>query len=156
MKKRTKIIILSVMVLLLGVTGYLNIMLNNSINDETIPTQTTSSYFASYRQDRESSRERTMSYYNAIIDSTGSTEEESAKARESMLNLATQIEQELVCEGLIKGLGFEDCIMTITPSNFNVIIKSLQLQENEVAQIVSILDQQLSASIDNIKIIPVA
>lgn len=30
MKKRTKIIILAVMVVLLGVTGYLNIALNNS------------------------------------------------------------------------------------------------------------------------------
>ena len=33
MKKRTKILILSLMIVLLGVTGYLNIVLNNSAHD---------------------------------------------------------------------------------------------------------------------------
>ena len=48
MKKRTKFIILGVMVVLLGVTGYLNVMLNNSVKKGDVPTQTTTaSYFAS-------------------------------------------------------------------------------------------------------------
>ena len=71
MKKRTKIIILSVMVLLLGVTGYLNVMLNSSIKNgttTTTTTTTTASYFASYRQDRESNRERELAYYQAIVE----------------------------------------------------------------------------------------
>ena len=156
MKRRTKIIILSVMVLLLGVTGYLNVVLNNSIKNEATPTTTTTaSYFATYRQDRESNRERELSYYQAIIDSEKDSEE-GTKAKETMLNLVAQIEKELVVEGLIKGIGFEDCVMTITPQNINVVVKSSSLQENEVAQIVSILQSELSASLENIKIMPVA
>lgn len=156
MKKRTKIIILSVMVLLLGVTGYLNVVLNSSIKNESTPTTTTtSSYFASYRQDRESNRERELAYYQAIVDSEDANSEESSKAKETMLNLLAQIEKELVVEGLIKGIGFEDCVMTITPQNINVVVKSSALGENEVAQIVSILQSELSASLENIKIMPV-
>ncbi len=155
MKKRTKIIILSVMVLLLGITGYLNVVLNNSINDDSTPTNTTtSSYFASYRQDRESNREKQLSYLQAIIDSESATAEEISVAKQNMLDLVAQIEKELVVEGLIKGLGFEDCIMTLTPENINVVVKSDELAETEVAQIVTILKEQLSASLEEIKIMP--
>lgn len=158
MKKRTKIIILSVMVLLLGVTGYLNVVLNNSIKNKTTTTTTTTtaSYFASYRQDRESNRERELAYYQAIVDSEQTSSEEASKAKETMLSLLAQIEKELVVEGLIKGIGFEDCVMTITPQNINVVVKSSELKENEVAQIVSILQSELSASLENIKIMPVS
>ena len=157
MKKRTKIIILSVMVLLLGVTGYLNVVLNNSIkNDSTTTTTTSASYFATYRQDRESNRERELAYYQVIIDSEATESSEASKAKESMLELLAQIEKELVVEGLIKGLGFEDCVMTMTPQNINVVVKSNSLQESEVAQIVSILQSELSVSLENIKIMPVA
>ena len=156
MKKRTKIIILSAMVLLLGVTGYLNVMLNNSIkNDATQTTTTTANYFATYRQDRESNRERELSYYKAIAEAEEDSEE-GQKAKETMLSLVAQIEKELVVEGLIKGIGFEDCVMTMTPQNVNVVVKASVLTENEVAQIVSILQDQLSVSLENIKIMPVA
>lgn len=157
MKKRTKIIILSVMVLLLGVTGYLNVALNNSLsNNVQETTTTTSNYFASYRTDRESARDRKMAYYQAIADSSASTAEDIANAKESMLDLVTQIEKELYVEGLIKGVGFEDCVMTVTSSNINVVVKSSGLSETEVAQIVAILQDQMSASLENIKIMPMA
>ncbi len=157
MKKRTKIIILSVMVLLLGVTGYLNVALNKSLtNNAQETTTTTSNYFASYRADRESSRERVMAYYQAIVDSSASTTEEVSNAKASMLDLVSQIEKELYVEGLIKGIGFDDCVMTFTPSNINVVVKSSGLNETEVAQIVTILQEQLSASLENIKIMPIA
>ena len=57
MKKRTKIIILSLMIVLLGVTGYLNIVLNNSVKNVNANT-TTASYFTSYRNDRSSTRDQ--------------------------------------------------------------------------------------------------
>ena len=66
MKKRTKIIILTVMIGLLGVTGYLNIVLNNSITEPT-NTTTTTSYFVSYRNDRETSRDQQMLYLDLLI-----------------------------------------------------------------------------------------
>lgn len=157
MKKRTKIIILSVMVLLLGVTGYLNVALNKSLtNNAQETTTTTANYFASYRADRESSRDRVMAYYQAIADSSASTTEEVTSAKNSMLDLLAQIKKELYVEGLIKGIGFDDCVMTVTPSNINVVVKSSGLNENEVAQIVTILQEQLSVSLENIKIMPMA
>ncbi len=155
MKKRTKIIILSVMVLLLGVTGYLNIALNNSVNNNPPSTTTTASYFSAYRNDRESTRDQEMLYYDAIIASPSSTKEAVTNAENARLNLVKQMDKELVVEGLIKAKGFEDCVVTISEKNVNAVVKAAKLNEQEVAQIVAVIQGQLGTSIKNIKVIPV-
>lgn len=156
MKKRTKIIIIAAMVLLLGVTGYLNVVLNNSVSDNNDGVVTTSSYFQTYRADRESTRDQEMLYYDAIIASESSTAEAIATAESAKLALIEQMEQELVVEGLIKAKGFEDCVVTISDENVNAVVSSAeQLTTTEVAQIVEIIQSQLNTSIENIKIIPV-
>lgn len=156
MKKRTKIIIIAAMVLLLGVTGYLNVVLNNSVSDNNDGAVTTSSYFQTYRADRESTRDQEMLYYDAIIASESSTAEAIATAESAKLALIGQMEQELVVEGLIKAKGFEDCVVTISDENVNAVVSSAeQLTTTEVAQIVEIIQSQLNTSIENIKIIPV-
>ena len=156
MKKRTKIIVITVMVLHLGVTGFLNVMLNNSVsNSDNDNTQTTASYFQTYRSDRESTRDQEMLYYDAIIASETSTEDAIKSAEESKLALIEQMEQELVVEGLIKAKGFEDCVVTISGENINAVVKASELSSAQVAQIVSILQAQFNVDIDNIKIIPV-
>lgn len=153
MKKRTKIIILSLMIILLGVTGYLNIVLNNSIK-ETNTDVTTTSYFTSYRNDRESTRDQEILYYDAIIDSDSSTEAAIAAAEQAKLDLIETMEKELAVEGLIKAQGFSDCVIAITDSKVNVVVKSTTLDENEVAQISTIVKEQLGTELKNIVIIP--
>ena len=154
MKKRTKIIILAVMVVLLGVTGYLNVALNNASQD--VPTQTTTaSYFASYREDRESRRDQELLYYQAIAESPDSTPEAIQSANEAREALIQQMDTELVVEGVIKGLGFNDCVITLASSNVNVLVDADTLTETEVAQIVDVVQQHLQTDLENIKIIPV-
>lgn len=156
MKKRTKIIILSAMVLLLGVTGYLNVALNNSLSSNNDgDSTTTSSYFAAYRNDRESTRDQEMLYYDAIIANETSTEAAIAAAEEARLNLVTQMEKELVVEGLIKAKGFEDCVVTISSDNVNAVVKADALTSAEANQILAIIQEQLGTNIENVKIIPV-
>ncbi len=154
MKKRTKIIILSAMILLLGVTAYLNIALNNSINNSD-PVTETANYFQTYRTDRESMRDQEMLYYDSIIASDTSTEEAISNAEEARLSLVAQMEKELVVEGLIKAKGFEDCVITISDNNVNAVVKCSSLTSDQVAQIVSIIQTELKTNIANIKIIPV-
>lgn len=155
MKKRTKIIIIAVMALLLGVTGYLNVVLNNSVSNSNNNSTTTSSYFQTYRSDRESTRDQEMLYYDAIIANETSSAEAIATAESAKLALIEQMEQELVVEGLIKAKGFEDCVVTISDTDVNAVVKSGELTEAEVAQIVEIIQSQLNISLENIKIIPV-
>lgn len=153
MKKRTKIIILSLMVVLLGVTGYLNIVLNNSVKN-TNTNVTTLSYFASYRNDRSSTRDQEILYYDAIIDSTSSTEAAVKAAEQAKLDLISTMEKELAVEGLIKAQGFSDCVIAISDTKVNVIVKGASINENEAAQISTIVREQLGTELKNIIIIP--
>lgn len=143
------------MVLLLGVTGYLNIALNNQVTNPEPGVTTTASYFTAYRNDRESTRDQEMLYYDAIISSSSSTSEAIATAESAKLALVKQMETELIVEGLIKAKGFEDCVVTMTNQNVNVVVKSAKLNDTEVAKIVGVVQSQLGTSIENIKIIPV-
>ena len=154
MKKRTKIFILVAMVLLLGVTGYLNIVLNSATNETEPTVTTTASYFETYRTDRETTRDQELLYYQAIIDSEKGTEAETA-AKEAMEELLIKMETELLVENTIKGYGFSDCIVTSSNENVNVIIEAESLTSAEVAQIVSVVQDELHTNIKNIKIIPV-
>ena len=155
LKKRTKIIILVAMVLLLGVTGYLNIALNNNVVDTSTQNITTANYFSTYRDDRQATRDQELLYYDAIISSESSSQEAIETAQSKKLEIIAQMESELVMEGLIKAKGFEDAIVTTSNTNINVIVKAIELQSSQVAQIVAIVQEQTSKSIDNIKIIPV-
>ena len=155
MKKRTKVIILVAMVLLLGVTGYLNIALNNRVSQTSTNVVTTANYFATYKQDRQSTRDQELLYYDSIISSESSSSEAIANAEAKKLEIVNAMESELVMEGLIKAKGFQDVIVTNSANNVNVIVKGANLESSQVAQIVEIVKQQTSKSIDNIKIIPV-
>lgn len=152
MKKRTKIIILTVMIVLLGVTGYLNIVLNNSITEPT-NTTTTTSYFVSYRNDRETSRDQQMLYLDAIIDNENSTEEAVQNAENQKLKLIAEMEKELAVEGLIKALGFSDCVISIG-EKINVVVDCSELTAGEVAQIKTTVMEQLGVEPKNIVVIP--
>lgn len=157
MSKKKKIIILSVMTLLLVVTGVLNLVLNKNISTESASatTVTTGNFFVTYRADRQSTRDQELLYYEAIITSENSSAESINLAETKKLNLVENMETELVTEGLIKAQGFEDCIVTKSSDSVNIVVKSGELTSSQVAKIVSIVKEQTGVKIDNIKIIPV-
>lgn len=156
MKKRTKIFVLVAMVLLLGVTGFLNVMLNNSVSEDVTPTVTTNaSYFELYRSDRETTRDQELLYYQAILESKTLTDEEKLSVQTAIDDLTLKMEKELIAENTIKGYGFSDCIITSVNDNVNVIVQAESLTSSEVAQIVSVIQDTLHTKLKNIKIIPV-
>lgn len=152
MKKRTKIIVLVAMVALLGVTGYLNIALNNAVT--TSASGSTSNYFTDYTAKREQTRQEEFLFYDAIISSEASSAEAKTEAQNKKLELIANMQSELVMEGLIKGKGFEDCVVIFSSSLINVIVKGT-LERADVALITAIVQEQTGKSIDYIKITPV-
>ena len=58
-------------------------------------------------------------------------------------------------EGMIKAKGFSDVFVNYSSSYINVMVKSAELTETEVAQIVEIIQGKTGRDIDYIKIIPV-
>ncbi len=155
LSKKKKFLILGVMVVLLGVTAYLNIALNNRVVETNTENISTASFFATYRTDRQATRDQEMAYYDSIIKSEASSEQNKKDAEAKRLEIVAQMEKELAMENLIKAKGFADVIVTNSSESINVVVKSAELEATEVAQIVDIVQDQTKASIDNIKIIPV-
>ena len=160
MTKKKKIIVLSVMIGLLVLTGYINVALNNSLSNNTNPSTTTEtsamaqSFYTTYKTERESTRKQELQFYEAIIASTTSSQDAKEEAEKNKLDLINQMEKELVVEGIIVGKGFEDAIVTQSSANVNVFIKSPELNSGEVAIITDVVREQLGVDIDKIIIIP--
>lgn len=156
MSKKKKIIIISVMVALLLITGYVNVALNSSLSDGvSTPTSTTSAnFYATYRAEREATRAQEIQFYDSIIASATSSDEAKQEAEANKLALISQMEKELVTEGIIRGKGFSDAVITSSDANVNVFVQSAELTSVEVAQIASVVTEQLGVEIDKIVIIP--
>ena len=157
LSKKKKIIILSAMVALLLVTGFVNVALNSSLTSkvtETNASTTTANFYTNYRTEREATRTQEIQFYDSIITSATSSNSAKEEAEANKLALITQMEKELVTEGIIRGKGFEDAIVTSSSSNVNVFVKSPELTSVEVAQITSVVTEQLNVEIDKIIIIP--
>ncbi|MBO5103262.1 MAG: SpoIIIAH-like family protein [Clostridia bacterium] len=155
--KKKKIIVLSVMMGLLVLTGFLNVTLNQS-NDEVVNTSgtvTSANFFSTYRTDRDVARSQEKLYYQAILDSSNTTSDERTAAQTALANIASTIEKELYLEGNIKVKGYDDVIVSMTDNFVNVMVKASELNDAQVAQIVQVVQDQTKKSIDNIKIIPV-
>ena len=157
LSKKKKIFIISGFCLLLILTGVLNIILNNKIvtNTNGGETVTTGNFFSTYRTDRTDTRNEEILYLDAIISSSSASAESKSAAEAKKAELIALMETELALEGLIKAKGFEDVVISTSATNINVIVKSAELQEAEVAQICDIIEGQTDYTLDNIKIFPV-
>lgn len=156
--KKKKIIILSVMVALLVVTGYLNIALNNNVDDTVTTNTNAADFYASYRDDREESRETAILYYASIIADSTSSEEAKTLAERSLQELISALEKELLIEGLIKSAGFSDVVLSTTSNIVMVVVKAKaeDLTDAQVATIATIVKEQTGKSLSNIRIVPSA
>ena len=144
------------MVALLLVTGYVNVALNSSLSKrQTTQTSTTNaSFYVTYRTEREATRAQEIQFYDSILTNATSSESAKAEAETNKLQLIEQMEKELVTEGIIRGKGFSDAIVSSSSSNVNVFVQSAELSKAEVAQIAKVVTQQLGVEIDKVIIIP--
>ena len=157
-KPRTKkAIVLSVMVVLLVATGVLNWALNYKLlsKDEPASADTvTETFFATYRSDRDSTRESEYLYLDAIITSADSSTESKALAEEQKLALVMRMEQELTLETLIKAKGFDDAIVAIGDNGVSVVVGTEELSQEEATQILAIITDETDYTANDVKIIP--
>lgn len=158
MKKKKKIIIVAGFCLLLVVTGILNIFINsniqntNPVNSENVNV---ANFFTSYRSDRTNTRSEELLYLEAIITSNSSSESIKMEAEMQKLEIIAKMEKELAIESLIKSKGFADAVISTLSGSISVIVKSAELTDAEVSQIVEIILTQTDYVLDDIIIIPV-
>lgn len=154
---KKKVIILVSLVVLLVATGCLNYFLTVKHNsgDPTDPVDAaTPTFFSTYRSDREATRAQEILYLEDIIVSANANEETITSAQNKKLDLVSAMETELALEGLIKAKGFEDCVVTISSNNVNVVVQDSELALEEAAQILNIIVSETDYKASNVVIIP--
>lgn len=155
---KKKIIILVSLVLLLVATGCLNYFLTVKSNEnnpsEVINGDTETTFFTSYRDVRSSTRAEEILYLDEIIASVNSDEATVQSAQEKKLGLVDYMELELTLESLIKAKGFNDCVVTVSSKNVNVVVDDTELTVEETAQILSIIVAETDFAPGNIIVMP--
>lgn len=154
LSKGKKIFILLGMVVLLLVTGYLNVSLNSSQSVEQTSTIQTANFFTTYRADKKSTRDLQVSYYQSIVNSSTDASQV-ADANAKIMEISAIMNTEVLLEGKIMAAGFDDAIVTTSDGNYNVMVKSNGITANEVAKILAILVDETKVSATNVKVIPV-
>ena len=156
---KKNIMVVACMVALLVATGCLNYFLNvqeqegleAGIGDQNNTTET---FFSTYRTDREETRAQELEYLDEIIASASSTETAIASAEEQKLQITGAMETELVLEGLIKSKGFQDCVVTMSTENVNVVVMDEEVSLEDAAQIMDIIVSETDFEAPDIVIIP--
>lgn len=152
--RKKKIVILVSMVVLLVVTGYLNIALSNTNVQVASTTETSANFFVTCRADKLSTRNLQIEYLNSIIASA-TDQEQISQANAKKMEIASRMEYETTLEGLIMASGFEDVIVTESDSGISVMVKSNGLTSSEVAKILSIIVDETNVDATSVRVIPV-
>ena len=109
-------------------------------------------YFEMFRQDREEVRQLEMEYLDEVIAASASDQETLADAQKQKLTLVENMEKEFAIESMIKAKGFEDAAVTFHSGTVNVVVKSDELEDSRVAQILDIVQAQTGEPAKNIKV----
>jgi hypothetical protein len=87
-----------------------------------------------------------------ILAEEGSDAETVQNAKERLMELVSNMEQEFAIESLIRAKGFLDAAVTLRSDAISVIIDGETLSDEEVARILDIVQTETGAEASKIKI----
>lgn len=156
-KNKKKILVLSLMVVLLVATGVLNWALNRdtlNTSDTATAGNVTETFFNAYRTDRTALRAEELLELDAIIKSSETSAEAKKAAEDMRLDIVSRMDKELYIEGLIKGQGFDDAIVTLGDTSANVVVVSNELKLSDAAKIVDLVVGETEYTAKSVNVIP--
>ena len=111
------------------------------------------SYFSSIQVNRQRTRDEALEVLQGVVDNAESTASAKEEALAEINKLAKVMEAESNIETLVVAKGFEECVAVISGESASVVVRSEQLQANQISQINEIVYEQSGILPVNIKII---
>ena len=139
----------------LGQTVYVNSNTDQvDIYDDTQATNTQADEtIASFRYDRDNMYSELSNNYSNIINNSNSTADIVSEYQDKLSKLIEEKNQIVMVENVIRSKNIEDVVIIPTTSGkYNVIVKTDELDETLVAQIMQIIVDQLGVDANNISI----
>ncbi len=112
-------------------------------------------YFSEARVARQQSRDEAVATIENLYGSAENNGEEIAVLAEKASEIAANMELENKIETIIKGKGFEDCIVYISGEHADVMVQTEGLLPTEAAVIKDAIIQETSVPVENISIVEV-
>lgn len=156
MSKKKKIVILSCMVLLLAVTAVCNFLLaDKSGADDTVAT---ANYFTEYRTEHTKTLNEQILQLDGIIADASQDSAAKEQALQTKLKLTDIVEKELYLESLIKAKGYENAVVMIgtDSDNVTVVVEDDDFTTDDAVSIYTVLLDEVKASPENVRIIPLS
>ena len=121
-------------------------------NTQTEAKDSSEEYFTSSKLERDTMYSQMLESYQKILDSKTTTDKQKEAAQVEIDKINKNKNAIMISENLIKTKGFENVVIFINDNSINVIIKKLELNKEDIAQIQSIIAREMNASIENIHI----
>ena len=126
-KKARKIALMTGLLALLVVTGYLNFTLNQNAVSINAGSKTETNMFVTLKENRADSRLAQQMLLQEIVANQAASEDARAEAQTALTSLAETIAYENNTENLISAqCGYDDVIVSRNGTKLNVIVKSVE------------------------------
>lgn len=129
---------------------------NNETEQNTTQTNSgtvsTDDYFTKSKLERETMYSQMLESYENVLNSSNSLETQKQSATDEIKKINDTKNSIMICENLIQTKGFENSIVFVNGDSINVIIKSKEMKQEEVAQVQNIVSREMGAEIENIHI----
>ena len=109
-------------------------------------------YFSATRIERDTMYSQMLETYQKMVDSTEISNEQKAIAIQEINRITTLKNAIMIAENLIKNKNFEDVVILVSNDNASVIVKSSNLNPDQVAQIQNIVCRELKLESNHITI----
>lgn len=134
-KKTRKIALMTGLLALLVVTGYLNFTLNQNAVTINASSKTETNMFVTLKENRADSRLAQQMLLQEIIANASASEDARKEAQAALIELKATMEYETNTENLIAAqCGYEDVIVSRNGNKLNVIVKGTGEISNENLQ----------------------
>lgn len=170
---KKKQMILTALVVMLGVAGYLNYRYDKDnkapsvkisevaepevgetvmVNSAKVDTEE-EDFFSLQRIERNAARQKVKAELESVAQSQGVSQETAEEARRKISELALNEEKELTAENMLSAKGFKDTFVYITADSVTVTVKRDALSKSDTAKIVDVIFELTRNN--NIKIVEV-
>lgn len=129
-----------------------NEVLNNNEMENVSISTSKQDYFEETKIERNRMYSEMIETYQKIIDNQETPSEQKAIAVQEISNITNIKNVIMISENLIKNKGFENVVILCNNEKINVVVKSSNLNQEQISKIQNIIERELNAKISNINI----
>ena len=112
----------------------------------------TDGYFANSKIEREKMYSQMLETYQNILENSSISEEQKSIANQEIKKINDTKNAIMICENLILTKSLEDSIIFVNGDSINIVVKSVELSQEQVAQVQNIITREMNTPIENIHI----